>query len=69
MTKEASKNYWTTRKAKNASRLEIYFLGALVSAGLMSLVRLAEWWSREIHAANVFLFILLRPCFGMEWPG
>jgi len=63
MTKEASKNYWTTRKAKNASRLEIYFLGALVCAGLMSLVRLAEWWFREVHVANVFLFTLLSTVF------
>jgi cellulose synthase (UDP-forming) len=63
MTKASAKNYWISRKAKNANRLEIYFLGALIAAGLMSLVRLAEWWFREIHVGNIFLFLLLSAVF------
>jgi cellulose synthase (UDP-forming) len=63
MTKQEKKNLWVTRKAKDTTRWEVFFLSALITGGLFSLIRLGEWWFREVHVANIYLYILLSAVF------
>jgi cellulose synthase (UDP-forming) len=63
MTIENSKNLWTYREAKQPSRMGRYFLATLVAAGLISMFRLADWWFREMHVANLTLYIILSVVF------
>jgi cellulose synthase (UDP-forming) len=63
MIKEPTKDLWTYRESKQPSRIERYFLGALVAAGIISMIRLAEWWFREEHVGNLILYIILSIVF------
>jgi len=63
MTKRKDNSYWVYRKAKNIQRIEKYFLGALVAAGVIALLRLANWWFKADHVDSLFLFVLLSLVF------
>lgn len=63
MNKIDKKNLWAYRKAKDATRWEVFFLSALVAAGLFSIIRLGDWWFRELHVANIYLYLLLSAVF------
>lgn len=54
---------WKRREAPNISFPQRLFLVALVSAGLLAVVRLADWWFRAEHVADIALFILLSVAF------
>ncbi|MBL0049912.1 MAG: glycosyltransferase [Bacteroidetes bacterium] len=57
------KNLWTFREAKKVSPMARFLLIVLVIAGFISVIRLANWWFREEHVANLGLFILLSAVF------
>lgn len=63
MIKDSTKDLWTFRESKEPSRVELYFLGALVVAGVISIIRLANWWFREEHVGNLILYIILSVIF------
>lgn len=62
MTKP-SKNLWTYREAKKPSRVQRYVLGILVAGGIISMIRLADWWFKEEHVGNMILYLILSLVF------
>ena len=63
MRNKADKGWWCYREAKRVTGSERFFLAVLVIAGLYSILQMANWWFREIHIANLTLFILLSCVF------
>ena len=63
MSKVDKKDLWTYRRAGAVTQLKKTILSILVIAGLLSILRLFNWWFREDHVANVFLYILLSLIF------
>jgi cellulose synthase (UDP-forming) len=63
MSRRDNKAWWAYREAKRVSRGERFFLAVLVMAGFISMLRLADWWFREVHVANLALYILLSCIF------
>jgi len=57
------KNFWTYRRAKSSSILQKFFLICLITAGLVSMGRLADWWFKSIHVGNLFLYLILSLVF------
>ena len=58
-----TKDLWVFREAKQATMKEHFILIVLVIAGVITVARLANWWFREEHVANLGLFILLSLVF------
>jgi len=56
-------NLWTTREAPDVSFTHRLVLAALVSAGLLAVVRLADWWFKADHIADTGFFVLLSLAF------
>ncbi|MBI4418249.1 MAG: glycosyltransferase [Ignavibacteriales bacterium] len=54
---------WSTREAANVSFPYLLFVFALVSAGLLAVIRLADWWFRTEHVADTGFFVLLSLAF------
>ena len=63
MIKNAGKNSWQFRRAASIKRSHRFILLILVLSGIMSIIRFADWWFREEHIGNVFLFVLLSVIF------
>lgn len=63
MSRKENKNLWRFREAAPIKRVQRFILLILVSSGIMSIVRFADWWFREEHIGNVFLFVLLSVIF------
>jgi cellulose synthase (UDP-forming) len=63
MIKKDKKDWWTYREAKRVTRSERFILAVLIMAGTISIIRLADWWFREAHVANITLYILLSCVF------
>ena len=57
------KNFWAYRRAKSSSILQKFFLICLITAGLISMGRLADWWFKSIHVGNLFLYLMLSLVF------
>ena len=54
---------WSYRRVVAFSPAKKTILAVLIVAGLLSILRLFNWWFREDHIANLFLFILLSLIF------
>ena len=54
---------WSYRKAVAFTPVKKTILSVLIFAGLLCIIRLFNWWFREEHIANNFLFILLSLIF------
>lgn len=54
---------WTFKEANGIRRVDRLVLLALVVAGILSMLRFADWWFREEHVGNMVLFILLSATF------
>jgi len=63
MRKSDHRKFWSFREARRPRRREKLILLSLMLAGLISMVRLANWWFREDHVGYVPLFILLSLIF------
>lgn len=54
---------WTFRVARNASLKERFILIVLVVSAIIAVVRLGNWWFREVHVASFPVFVLLSCVF------
>jgi len=54
---------WRYRKAVSSTPLRKVMLATLILAGLLSVLRLFNWWFREEHIANLPLYIILSLIF------
>ncbi|HSH66694.1 MAG TPA: glycosyltransferase family 2 protein [Bacteroidia bacterium] len=63
MSKKRNKNLWQYREAAPVKKVHRFILLILVSSGIMSILNFADWWFREEHIGNVFLFVLLSIIF------
>mgnify|MGYP006158713671 CR=1 FL=1 len=63
---EAQKtNLWQFREAKQATIKEHFLLLVFVVAGIIAIVRLANWWFKGNHIGSLPLFILLSISFDL----
>lgn len=58
-----SNQIWKYNEAKFPSPDEKHILLALVIAGIVLTLRLADWWFREDHVGNIFLYAILSVIF------
>ena len=63
MKNEDKKDLWRYRRAAAYTPVKKTILSILVIAGFLSILRLFNWWFREEHVANIFLYILLSLIF------
>lgn len=63
MNREQQKELWKFRVAKRITRIDKFILLILVIAGIISVLRLANWWFKAEHVANIYLYILLSAIF------
>ena len=63
MMKADKRDLWSYRRAADATPIKKTILLVLVVAGMLSVLRLFNWWFREDHVANIFLFTLLSLIF------
>jgi len=54
---------WRTREAPAVSFADRLIMSALVSAGLLATIRLADWWFKADHVADTGFFALLSLAF------
>lgn len=57
------KNLWQYRKAATPRPLQKAILGVLMVAGILAMMRLFNWWFREVHIASLPLYIVLSFAF------
>ena len=63
MKNEAKNDLWRYRRAAAFTPAKKTILSILIVAGFLSMLRLFNWWFREEHIGNTFLFILLSLIF------
>ena len=56
-------NLFKFKGAKKVTQFDHFVILVLTLAGIISVINLAEWWFREDHIANMFLFVLLSLFF------
>ncbi len=61
--RRASRNLWTFREAADVRPLDRFVLKVLVAAGILGILKLADWWFRAEHVGNPVLFFLLSLAF------
>ncbi|MGM0947083.1 MAG: glycosyltransferase [Bacteroidota bacterium] len=54
-----SENFWKISSARPVNTFRKLVLISLVISGLISIIRFGDWWFREEHLGNLFLFIVL----------
>ena len=54
---------WRFKEAKRVTASERFVLLVLVTTGVISLFRFADWWFRPAHIGNIYLFIILSLAF------
>jgi cellulose synthase (UDP-forming) len=64
MSSKLKENLWKFNEARKVRSLDRAIFLGLTIAGLMSMFNLMEWWFREEHIENLFLFIILSLFFG-----
>ena len=57
------KDLWKYREASSMKNLDRFILLVLIIAGIISLVRFADWWFRKEHIGNFWLFVVLSTFF------
>src|SRR5688572_16828059 len=63
MSNVEKNDLWRYRRAVPFTPMKKTILLVLIIAGLLSIIRLFNWWFREEHVANLFLFTLLSLIF------
>ena len=63
MNNPERKNLWKYRKASSSNPLKKTILAVFMVAGVLSMVRLFNWWFREEHIASLPLYIVLSIIF------
>ena len=54
---------WQFREAPGVKPAQRFVLLVLVLAGMLSILQFADWWFREEHIGNIFLYVLLTLIF------
>lgn len=63
MNNPERKNLWKYRKASSSNPLKKTILAVFMVAGVLSMVRLFNWWFKEEHIASLPLYIVLSIIF------
>ncbi len=63
MNTKLRNNLWKFKAAKNVTQTDRFIILVLTLAGILSVINLAEWWFREDHIGNLFLFVMLSLLF------
>ena len=63
MNNAGKNDLWSYRRAVPFTPVKKTILLVLIIAGLLSIIRLFNWWFREEHVANLFLYTLLSLIF------
>ena len=63
MAGKRNKKLWQYREAAPIKNWQRFFLLVLFIAGILSILQFADWWFREDHIGNIWLFILLSVVF------
>lgn len=63
MSKKTNKDLWQYREAASIKGWQRFVLLVLVLAGIISILQFADWWFREEHIGNLWLFVLLSLIF------
>ena len=63
MDKSGFDKLWHYGQAKAVGHKQRFILIILISAGIVSVLLFADWWFREEHIGNIWLFILLSLLF------
>ncbi len=63
MRRKRNKDLWQFREAAPVKNWQRFVLLVLVLAGIMSILQFADWWFREEHIGNIYLYILLTLIF------
>jgi cellulose synthase (UDP-forming) len=58
-----SKNIWSFREAPFVTGFDKFILSILVAGGMISILLFADWWFKEEHINNIWLFIVLSATF------
>lgn len=58
-----SNELWQFREAAPIKGWQRFVLLVLVLAGILSILRFADWWFREEHIGNIYLYVLLTLIF------
>ena len=59
MRRRNTDDLWTFSEAKPVTLKHKFFLLVLVIAGVINIAFFADWWFREEHIGNLWLFVLL----------
>ncbi|MEI6680992.1 MAG: glycosyltransferase [Bacteroidota bacterium] len=60
---KSSRDLWIFREAGGISRTDRFILLIFVLAGVISLVRFADWWFRREHIENLWFFVIFSMVF------
>ncbi|MGK7390366.1 MAG: glycosyltransferase family 2 protein [Candidatus Cyclobacteriaceae bacterium M2_1C_046] len=63
MSKSAKYDLWRFREAKPVKKRKKIIIAVLMTAGIISIFNLANWWFQEEHVASLPLFIILSLIF------
>jgi cellulose synthase (UDP-forming) len=63
MNTKLRNSLWKFKGAQNVTKFDQFVILVLTLAGIISVINLAEWWFREVHIGNLFLFVLLSMFF------
>jgi cellulose synthase (UDP-forming) len=63
MRKKHFDGLWVFSEARQAKPLDLFILLILVSAGMISIFYLAEWWFQKDHIESIILFVVLSTFF------
>jgi cellulose synthase (UDP-forming) len=56
-------NHWVSREAAGVRPVDRFVLKVLVAAGILGMLKFADWWFRAEHLGNPVLFFLLSLAF------
>lgn len=59
MGERKNSNLWTYREAKSVSTKDRFIYIILFVAGILGIIRFADWWFRAEHVGSLFLYVLL----------
>lgn len=63
MKEKGNKNLWQFREASTSEQQHYFILVILVTGGIISIIRFADWWFTEDHIGNLAFYVLLSLLF------
>lgn len=59
MQNKRDKDFWKYREAGEVTKTDRFIYLILFVAGILSIIRFADWWFRAAHVESIFLFVML----------